>query len=220
MCFKSTKSIHEILLDLIFIFSANFQNDIFPRTIDKCYRPWHSRESDPLQHDGHVIFTISLQWSGAKITKSYETFHYLFNVHFSFFFFLSIDPVLSSHVTSSPFVEECDRSHKSYFMIRTPRLMEGMFCPKNEASSSSPFECRECLISQTRCTYVSIFSLKDFEQPSYYKNSNLVERQHQSIPNIRDADGSLIQPSEYTSKMEDRSIVVVNVHFKMCVSLL
>lgn len=136
--------------------------------------------------------------------------------HSLFFpFFFWIDPALPSHVTSSSFLEACDRSHKSFFVVRTPRLLEGVFCPKPDTMSPSPFERRECLISQSHSDSVLIVSLKDFKRPPYYNDSNLVERQQQSIPNIRDADGSLLQPSEYRSKIQNKTIVIVNVHFKM-----
>jgi hypothetical protein len=41
-----------------------------------------------------------------------------------------------------------------------------------------------------------------------------------SVPNIRDGDGRLILPNEYCSKLEDKSIVSVNVQLKMYVSFL
>ena len=93
--------------------------------------------------------------------------------------------------------------------------MEGVFCPKPETMSHSPFEHRERLMFLLLNNFVLIVLLKDFKQPLYYNDSNLVERQQQSFPNIRDAAGSLIQPSEYKSKLKNRSVVIVNVHFKM-----
>ena len=35
------------------------------------------------------------------------------------------------------------------------------------------------------------------------------------VPNIRDCEGFLITPEEYKQKLENISIVMVNVHFKM-----
>ena len=35
------------------------------------------------------------------------------------------------------------------------------------------------------------------------------------FPDIRNKDGRLISPNEYSSKLEDKSIVMVDVHFKL-----
>ena len=37
------------------------------------------------------------------------------------------------------------------------------------------------------------------------------------IPNIRDGDGNIILPQDYESKLQDQSIVIVNVYLKLWV---
>jgi hypothetical protein len=62
------------------------------------------------------------------------------------------------------------------------------------------------------------------------ENSNLVERRQASddpkyivrgyfpfIPNIRDGNGHLIMPHEYEDKLEDGTIVMINVELRMYV---
>ena len=39
------------------------------------------------------------------------------------------------------------------------------------------------------------------------------------IPNIRDGEGKIITPDQYDKTLKDGSIVLVNVYFKMLVSL-
>jgi len=64
------------------------------------------------------------------------------------------------------------------------------------------------------------------------ENSNLVERRQASddsryivrgyfpfIPNIRDGNGRLIMPHEYEDKLEDQTVVMVNVGPRMYVLL-
>ena len=35
------------------------------------------------------------------------------------------------------------------------------------------------------------------------------------FPDVRNKDGRLISPNEYSSKLEDKSIVMVDVHFEL-----
>ena len=57
-------------------------------------------------------------------------------------------------------------------------------------------------------------------------NSNLVERVDDSpfvlfnIPNIRKGDGHLILPPDYRSELEDKAVVMLNVHLNLYVFLI
>lgn len=58
--------------------------------------------------------------------------------------------------------------------------------------------------------------------PGIFKGTHLEETWKDffiSIPNVRDGDGQLIMPYEYRSKLKDKSIVMLNIQLKLCVSL-
>ena len=57
---------------------------------------------------------------------------------------------------------------------------------------------------------------------SCFCNSILTQTTHEdcfiTIPNIRDADGQIIMPNEYDTRLSDGSIVIVNVYPRLLVS--
>jgi hypothetical protein len=64
-------------------------------------------------------------------------------------------------------------------------------------------------------TRLTIPSMKDPED--IFSSNEICKEFFVTVPNIRDSDGCLIMPDDYGNKLENGSIVMVNVHLKLYV---
>ena len=62
---------------------------------------------------------------------------------------------------------------------------------------------------------ITIPSMKDPE--GIFSSNEICKDFFVIVPNVRDGDGCLIMPDDYGSKLENGSIVMVNVHLKLYV---